>query len=169
MTTKKHGFTLIELIVVMAILAILMAIGAGAFMSSMKKGRDSTRKANLRAITGAMELYYNDKGKYPVGVNGAIRGCGTDTVRTDCVAGGAFQDETPSPPTVYMQRLPTDPVDTQQYYYVSATGAQYQIYAHLENNQDPQCLLGDCTPASGVNCGTGILCNYGVSSANTSP
>jgi prepilin-type N-terminal cleavage/methylation domain-containing protein len=173
---KKQGFTLIELMVVMALLAILLGIGAGAFVSSLKKGRDNTRKANLRAITSALEMYYNDKGKYPVGDSaGMIKGCGTDAERTVCpAANGAFQDETPtppSPPTLYMAKLPTDPVSSLKYYYVSA-GASYQIYAHLENSQDPQCLQSNClnpTVPGGVSCGTSVACNYGISSGNTTP
>lgn len=160
---REQGFTLIELMVVMVILAILMAIGAGSFTSSMKKGRDATRKANLRAVTNALELYYNDKGKYPVGVAGGIKGCGADAAPTVCAVNDAFQDATP---TLYMQQLPTDPVSSQQYYYVSATGTQYQIYAHLENSQDPAII----TPAaSGTNCGTNGTCNWGLSSANITP
>lgn len=168
---RKQGFTLIELLVVMALLAILLGIGAGAFTSSMKKGRDNTRKANLRAIASALEMYYNDKGKYPVGENGGIKGCGTDTVRTICpAANGAFQDETPSIPTMYMSKLPTDPVASQKYYYVSADGKQYQIYAHLENSQDP--AIDPNIISESHDCATGavpIVCNWGLSSANTNP
>jgi type II secretion system protein G len=161
---NKRGFTLVELMVVMAILAILMGIGAGAFTSSMKKGRDATRKANLRAITNALELYYNDKRIYPVGVSGGIKGCGTDTVRTVCEVNDPFQDATPTTPTIYMAQLPTDPVSTQQYYYVSADGKQFQIYAHLENSQDPAIITPAASP---TDCGG--TCNWGVSSANITP
>lgn len=166
MSMKKNAFTLIELIVVMAILAILMAIGTGAFTASMKKGRDNTRKANLRAITNALELYNMDKGKYPTGDSeGRIVGCGTDTSRVFCEVNGPFQDATPATPTMYMAQLPTDPqYPSKKYFYVSATGAQYQIYTHLENSQDPAII----TPAaSGTDCGG--TCNWGLSSSNTTP
>lgn len=159
---NKRGFTLIELMVVMAILAILLAIGAGAFTSSMKKGRDATRKANLRAITNALDMYYNDKGKYPVGASGEIKGCGTDAVPTVC-GDGIFKDANN---TLYMAKIPTDPVSSLKYYYVSATGAQYQIYAHLENSQDPALITTSYNCASG---GGTSLCNWGLSSANTNP
>ncbi len=166
---QKQGFTLIELLVVMALLAILLGIGAGAFTSSMRKGRDSTRKANVRAITNAVEMYYNDKGKYPVGDGaGSIPGCynalgntgscGTEyPIFKDSVVNGA----------IYMAKFPADPVSTQRYYYVSdAAGKQYQIYAHLENNQDPAIMTPEASP---TNCGTGMPCNWGLSSANISP
>jgi len=165
---RKHGFTLIELMIVMAILAILMAIGAGVFTTSMKKGRDNTRKANLSAMTKALELYYSDKGKYPVGVSGVIKGCGTDTVRTVCAVNTPFQDSTPINPTIYMAQLPTDPVSSLKYYYVSANGSQFQIYAHLENTQDPAIITPAPSPPP-TDCGTNAPCNWGLSSANTNP
>lgn len=167
---RKHGFTLIELIVVMAILAILMAIGAGSFTSSMKKGRDSTRKANLRAITNALEMYYNDKVTYPVGANGTFSNCYitlTETVSGPCGKDYPVFRDSPTTGAMYMGKFPVDPVASQKYYYVS-NGKQFQIYAHLENNQDPQCLQTDC-PSNGLSCGTNVGCNYGVSSANTNP
>jgi prepilin-type N-terminal cleavage/methylation domain-containing protein len=167
---RKLGFTLIELLVVMALLAILLGIGAGAFASSMRKGRDNTRKANLRAIATALELYFNDKGKYPVwdgvgsipgcyNAGGSTGSCGTAdySIFKDSIANGAM----------WMAKFPIDPVTGQKYYYVSdALGKQYQIYAHLENSQDTTIM----TPAtSGTDCGTGTPCNWGLSSANTNP
>jgi prepilin-type N-terminal cleavage/methylation domain-containing protein len=167
---RKRGFTLIELLLVMVIMGILLMIGTGAFISSLQKGRDTTRKANLRAIAGALELYYNDKSKYPIGtgsittpgcydINGVTGPCGKDfPLFKDSILNGA----------IYMTKFPVDPLSTQQYYYVSdINGKQYQIYAHLENNQDPQCLLADCA-SNGLMCGT-VGCTYGVSSANTNP
>lgn len=160
---NKRGFTLIELMVVMAILAILLGIGAGAFTTSMKKGRDTTRKANIRAITNALELYYNDKRKYPGDDgSGGMKGCGTDAVPALCAVNGAFQDQNG---TLYMQQLPTDPVSSQIYYYRSPSTSQFQIYARLENAQDPSII----TPSGTVpSCGSGA-CNWGLSSANITP
>jgi type II secretion system protein G len=156
------GFTLMEIMIVMAILAILMAVGAGAFTSSMRKGRDSTRKANLRSITTALDMYYSDKGKYPVGVNGEIRGCGSDAAPTLCTD-GVFKDVNN---TLYMAKIPSDPISSLKYYYVSASGVQYQIYAHLENGQDPMLIS---TTYNCDNAGGTMLCNWGLSSGNTNP
>lgn len=171
---RKNGFTLIELLLVMVIMGILVLIGLGTFMSSLQKGRDTTRKANLRAIAGAVELYYNDKGKYPTGT-GSISGCytidltATGTCGKDYNSGilyPVFKDSAVANGAMYMAKFPVDPVSTQKYYYVSADGKQYQIYARLENSQDPAII----TPAAtGTSCGTEISCNYGVSSANTNP
>lgn len=164
---RKQGFTLIELLLVIVILGVLLVIGTGTFVSSLQKGRDTTRKANLRAITGALELYFNDKGAYPVGT-GSIAGCynaegATGTCGTDYPI---FKDSSIPNGALWMAKFPADPASGQKYYYISNAGTQYQIYAHLENSQDPAIID---PAASGTDCGTGVSCNYGVSSANTNP
>ncbi|MCX6792122.1 MAG: prepilin-type N-terminal cleavage/methylation domain-containing protein [Candidatus Gottesmanbacteria bacterium] len=170
---RKQGFTLIELMVVMVILAILMAIGTGAFTSSMIKGRDNTRKANLRAITSALELYYNDKGKYPTGASGTFSSCYstlTGTVVGSCGKDNPVFRDSPTTGAMYMAKFPVDPVSSLKYYYVSATGSQFQIYAHLENSQDP--AINPTIISESINCDNAAgttLCNYGVSSANINP
>ena len=45
----KKGFTLIELLIVIMILGVLAALITGNFFTSLKKGRDAKRKADLRA------------------------------------------------------------------------------------------------------------------------
>ena len=160
----RQGFTLIELMIVMIIMGVLAAIGVTAFISSQVKGRDTKRKGNLKAISQAVELYYNDKGQYPTDDSaGGVKGCwdlGGMTPAT-CVKNQLWQDANA---TIYMAQFPGDPVSTQKYYYVSATGKQYQMYTHLENSQDPQII----TPAAGgTSCGA--ACNWGVSSGNVTP
>ena len=164
----KKGFTLIELMIVMVIMGILATIGVTAFISSQIKGRDVTRKANLRAIASALELYYNDKGAYPIGASGTFSSCYTTTLSGPGACGTSYPvfKDTANTSTIYMAQFPTDPVISQKYYYVSdATGKQYQMYAHLENTQDPAII----TPAAaGTNCGT-AACNFGLASTNTLP
>lgn len=169
----RQGFTLIELMIVMVIMGILVSIGVTGFMSSQIKGRDTTRKGDLKAIGQALELYYNDNGQYPGNdTNGGIKGC----------YGGIGITPTPAPSpcpvrtpfldvnnTLYMAKIPSDPVSTQRYYYqataVNGVNTKYQLYAHLENSQDPQII------STSYNCATSgtAICNYGISSANTTP
>jgi len=161
-----HGFTLIELLVVMAILSILAVIVTGTFASSMRRGRDSRRKDDMRSIANALEVYYNDKGQYPVGVGGVMQGCDTGDSQP-CNWGGQFTD---NKGTLYMVLIPKDPLETQKYYYVSASGTSYQLYAKLENTLDE----GDGVDQDGyttTNCGNGstVYCTYGIASANTTP
>lgn len=70
MINKKKGFTLIELLVVVAIIGILASIVLTSINSSRAKARDAQRKADIRQITIALELYYDANGVYPT-ANGA--------------------------------------------------------------------------------------------------
>lgn len=181
-----QGFTLIELMIVMIIMGILAAIGVTAFIASQVKGRDTSRKGDLKAVSQALEAYYNDKGQYPasddkgniVGCNGSV---GNPPVQppVSCPAGGLWKDVYG---TIYMAQIPKDPSSkTQSFYYFGSKSAgsqiynQYQMYTHLENKDDSQIITP--TPASVVpavipNCGTAsstVACNYGVSSGNLQP
>jgi general secretion pathway protein G len=62
---KRFGFTLIELMVVIAIIAILTAAGLASYMQAGKSSRDSKRKSDLEAIKASLVLYRTDKGSYP--------------------------------------------------------------------------------------------------------
>ena len=167
---KSSGFTLVELLIVMAIIGIIASIGLGGFYSSQAKARDAKRKANLSQIADALELYYNDKAKYPAAGTGAnvgkIMGCGAGGT-TVCTWGEtAFSNTTTG--TVYMTKLPTDPLpDRYKYYYKTASSnSKYQLYARLENENDKSIL----NPLPSLTCSiTSDLCNYGVSSGNTTP
>lgn len=63
--TKKRAFTLIELLVVVSIIALLASIGAASLNSTRAKARDAKRRADVRSIALALELYYDANGQYP--------------------------------------------------------------------------------------------------------
>lgn len=57
---RKAGFTLIELMVVVAIIGILMAAGILAFSNAQQNARDSRRRADIDAISKANEQFYQN-------------------------------------------------------------------------------------------------------------
>jgi len=144
---RSLGFTLIELIIVMAILGLLATVGLASFRSSQIKGRDAQRKNDLGQLQRGLEAYYNDKGQYPADLPGA---------------GSPWQDEEVEDGTLYMKEIPSDPT-TFSYEYES-DGTSYKIFAFLENQKDKD--IQDCIKALSKDCDASDYCNYGVSSAN---
>jgi general secretion pathway protein G len=65
-TTARKGFTLIELMIVVAIIGILAAIAVPKFANLIRKSNEGASKGNLGSIRGALSIYYGDlEGQYP--------------------------------------------------------------------------------------------------------
>ena len=66
MTKNKKGFTLIELMIVVAIIGILAAIAIPKFAELIRKSNEGASKGNLGSIRSALSIYYGDmEGQYP--------------------------------------------------------------------------------------------------------
>jgi prepilin-type N-terminal cleavage/methylation domain-containing protein len=65
--TNRKAFTLVELLVSIAIIATLTAILLPNFMGARERAKDAQKEQDMAAIKNALRFYYNDKGKYPDG------------------------------------------------------------------------------------------------------
>lgn len=65
---RRQAFTLIELLIVVAIIAILAAIAVPNFLEAQTRARVSRAQNDLRSIALAMESYLIDNGGYPAGL-----------------------------------------------------------------------------------------------------
>ncbi|MXS84726.1 prepilin-type N-terminal cleavage/methylation domain-containing protein [Nitrosomonas sp. HPC101] len=65
---REQGFTLIELLVVMVIIAILLTIVSPRYFNSVDRAKETVLKQNLGILRDAIDKYYADTGKYPVGL-----------------------------------------------------------------------------------------------------
>lgn len=108
---KPNGFTLVELLITIAIIAILATVGIVAYSTVLKQGRDAKRQSDLRAIQSALEQYYSDQGFYPAASPNPLTPNSSLTSSTG----------NPSPPPTsktYMNTIPNDLDSTKPYIYL---------------------------------------------------
>lgn len=71
MKNHERGFTLIELMIVVAIIGILAAIAVPKFADLIRKSTEGSSKGNLGSIRSALSIYYGDmEGQYPSSISG---------------------------------------------------------------------------------------------------
>jgi len=69
---RASGFTLIELIVVMVIVALLVTIAAPRYFGSLQKSKETALHQTLAVTRDALDKYYGDNGKYPDSLDALI-------------------------------------------------------------------------------------------------
>ncbi len=133
---KSKGFTLMELLVVITVLAILLGMALSSLKGTRAAARDSQRKTELEQVRSALEIYRTDEGSYPTR-NGKV---------TTSLSGlGSYLED-----DVLQDPLPSN----FYYYYVyGSSGQTYTLCAHLETG-------GSAVSACGSSCGG--TCNYGL-------
>lgn len=64
-TGRTRGFTLLELLVVMAIIATLLTVAVPRYFRSLERSREAVLKQDLATMRESIDKFYGDTGKYP--------------------------------------------------------------------------------------------------------
>ncbi|HAH32417.1 MAG TPA: hypothetical protein DCL44_08920 [Elusimicrobia bacterium] len=119
MKTNKKGFTLIELMIVVAIIGILAAIAIPKFADLINKSKEGATKGALSSVRGALQVYYGDnEGWFP-----------TDTLAI-LTANGKYINSIP------LAKIPTRHVDSAAVYAFSSTTAAQGVTAVTAGDED---------------------------------
>jgi|SRR5690606_27872544 len=62
---KRRGFTIVEIVIIIAVIGILVGIASLSFASVQRDTRDSQREATVNLIAKALERYHDENGEYP--------------------------------------------------------------------------------------------------------
>lgn len=162
----RRGFTLIEILVVVALLAVLSTLGLSSFRGAQMRGRDARRKEEARQLGSALRLYYSTYQRYPADAAaapyGSVLGCGAaGTTACPCAVSAQFATGAACD-TVYMKRLPGE-MGTRVFYYQQSSGDDFQIKVSLEYTRDSEKAESQLRcPGAGVSaCGTNDYCICG--------
>lgn len=115
---SQHGFTFIEIMVVVAILAILAALVVPRIMGRTDDAKRTAAKVQIRNIEGALQLYKLDNGVYPSteqGLKALVEKPSVGVVPKKWKLGG------------YIQKLPEDPWGNSYKYLSPSPKGDYEI------------------------------------------
>jgi prepilin-type N-terminal cleavage/methylation domain-containing protein len=132
---SRRGFTLIEVLVVVSVIALMMTFLFLGFNDGRGQSRDAKRQADLRNLQTAVQAYRSEHGRYPAGCNGAGNWSGELGGAWDC-GDGTNQYIVGHEPGInfaprYIRSIPSDPkrVDANSgyAYLTNAEGTVYKL------------------------------------------
>lgn len=105
---KQRGFTIVELLVVIVVIAILATISVVAYSGIQHRARDAQRLHDMNTIAKALEIYKLQTGEYPVANDNSTFGWEISSVNPD-----NFLNDLKT--SGVMPKVPVDPVNTGNY------------------------------------------------------
>jgi prepilin-type N-terminal cleavage/methylation domain-containing protein len=136
MNKSSNAFTLIELLIVVAIIAILSAFAVPNFLNAQTRAKISRTKGDMRSIASAIESYHVDYHAYPPGYNPlSISGLNVLTTPIAFLTSSSILDPFSSPGLPESKRLLTYELVNSQGKIIEAGGGMYSVYPDLPQGE----------------------------------
>jgi general secretion pathway protein G len=88
---RSRGFTLIALLVVLAIIATLLTVAVPSYFNSMDNAKETALRKDLSVMREAIDQYHGDKGKYPETLQELVAGRYLRSIPADPITGATDQ------------------------------------------------------------------------------
>ncbi len=85
--SDTHGFTFVEIMIVLVVIGILLTLAQPSFTSSVQRAKEATLKENLFIFRDVIDQYYADYGEYPPTLEALVDGLYLRKIPKDPITG----------------------------------------------------------------------------------
>jgi len=132
---NNQGFSLTEIMITISIIGSVATLAGAKMDDVLPMARDAQRKANVRQVQTALNIYYDDHGQYPI----------SRSVEPTAADWQLIKKVLESSDQTYMPEVPSDPLATDQYVFKYwSDGQKFKITYETEdpNDKSPQIAWG---------------------------
>lgn len=108
---NKHGFTIVELLIVLTIIALLLSIVTPKYFDHIQEAKEMVLKQNLSTIRYSLDKFYSDRGRYPESLQELIN-------------------------AKYLRKIPSDPTNEKQEWQIIKDDTGQGIYDVKSTNYE---------------------------------
>ena len=128
--SSRRGFTLLEILIVIAVFGLLATMAAISLSSARARMRDAQRISDVNVLRSALRQYWLDKASYPTSKSVQLHAPGTNT---DALTSNGFVAAKDAQPPVYLDSVPTGP-NVNEYYRYKGSANGFSIRFQTESD-----------------------------------
>ena len=121
---NSKGFSLIELLVVLTIIALLGAVAGPQIIKHLGRAKTDTTRMQIRELEAALDLYYLDNGRYPASQQGL-----------DALVKAPSDADGWQGPYLKKKKIPKDPWGNDYRYQSPGDNGAYDLYSYGADNR----------------------------------
>jgi prepilin-type N-terminal cleavage/methylation domain-containing protein len=132
MRRQKPGFTILEILIVLAVFGLLATLAVLSLNSARARVRDAQRLSDVSTISAGLSRYWLEKATYPASAGIDL---GTPGTNAEVLSAGGFEKRQSAQSPIYLDRLPTGP-NLNEYYRYKGGANGYSIRFVTESDTD---------------------------------